>query len=86
MNWLRHALGRLDAVAQAHSTAPVPVSQSVPGYRVALICVGIAFTLTGLYVGSDLALTLGLGSAIRANLEDAFARRRVNQGLAVRAP
>jgi len=68
LKWLRNALGRLDAVAQAHSTAPVPESQSVPGYRVALICVGIAFTLTALYVGSDLALTLGLGSAIRATL------------------
>jgi cytosine permease len=44
------------------------MSQSVPGYRVALICVGIAFTLTGLYVGSDLALTLGLGTAIRATI------------------
>jgi cytosine permease len=65
---LRNALARLDAVAQAHSTAPVPLSESVPGYRVALICVGIAFTLTGLYVGSDLALTLGLGAAIRATI------------------
>ena len=68
MKWLRTAVGRLDAVAQAHSTAPVPLSQSVPGYRVALICVGIAFTLTGLYVGSDLALALGLGTAIRATI------------------
>jgi cytosine permease len=38
----------------------------VPGYRVALICIGIAFTLTGLYVGSELALTLGLATGIRA--------------------
>jgi cytosine permease len=40
----------------------------VPGYRVALICVGIAFTLTGLYVGSELALTLGLATGIRATV------------------
>jgi cytosine permease len=68
MKWLRNALARLDGVAQAHSTAPVPVSQSVPGYRVALICVGIAFTLTGLYVGSELALSMGLGQSIRATV------------------
>jgi cytosine permease len=40
----------------------------VPGYRVALICVAIAFTLTGLYIGSQLALTQGLAAGIRAVL------------------
>lgn len=38
----------------------------MPGYRVALICIGIAFTLTGLYIGSELALTQGLAAGIRA--------------------
>ena len=38
----------------------------MPSYRVALICIGIAFTLTGLYTGSELAAALGLSTAIRA--------------------
>ena len=38
----------------------------MPSYRVALICIGVAFTLTGLYTGSELAAALGLSSAIRA--------------------
>ena len=60
MNWLRQVLARIDAVSQAHSTTPVPAQQLVPGYRIALICIAIAFTLTGLYTGSELALALGL--------------------------
>lgn len=63
---MRHAIGRLDGVAQAHSTAPVPLDQSVPSYRVALVCIAIAFTLTGLYIGSELAVTQGLAVGIRA--------------------
>jgi cytosine permease len=63
---LRGALGRLDAVAGAHATDPVPDNESVPGYRIAIICVGIAFTLTGLYTGSALAASLGLAMGTRA--------------------
>ncbi len=66
LNWWRDALGRLDGVSNAHSTSPVPADQSVPGYRVALVCIGIAFTLTGLYTGSELATSLGLPTGIRA--------------------
>ena len=56
----------LDAVANAHSTVPVPLDESVPAYRVALISVGIAFTLTGLYTGAELATALGLHVAVQA--------------------
>jgi len=66
LKWLRHALGRLDGAAQAHSTAPIPLEQLVPGYRVALVCIAVAFTLTGLYIGSELALTQGLAVGIHA--------------------
>ena len=45
---------------------PVPAEQSVAGYRVAVVCIGIAFTLTGLYTGSELAIALGLPTGIRA--------------------
>jgi cytosine permease len=45
---------------------PVPLDQLVPGYRVALVCIAVAFTLTGLYIGSELALTQGLAAGIRA--------------------
>lgn len=38
----------------------------MPGYRVALVCIAVAFTLTGLYIGSELALTQGLAAGIRA--------------------
>lgn len=40
----------------------------MPGYRIALVCIGINFTLTALYVGSELALSLGLGAAVRATI------------------
>ena len=66
MKWVRNAVAKLDSVSNAHSMSPVPADQSVPGYRVALVCIGIAFTLTGLYTGSQLATTLGLATGIRA--------------------
>ncbi len=66
MTWMRNALQRLDGVTQAHSTTPVPADQTVPGYRIALICIGVSFTLTGLYAGSILATTLGLRIGILA--------------------
>jgi cytosine permease len=58
--------GRPDAVGNAHTTVPVPLDHSVPAYRVALVSVGIAFTLTGLYTGAELATALGLEVAVRA--------------------
>ena len=48
--------------------SPVPDEHSVPGYRVAIVCIAIAFTLTGLYIGSELALALGLKTGIRATV------------------
>jgi len=56
------------AAAQSHSTTPVPLHLSVPGYRVALVSIGIAFTLTGLYTGAELAASLGLAQGLRAVL------------------
>jgi len=68
VTWLRGLLARVDAVSQAHSTTPVPPEQQVAGYRIALVCIAIAFTLTGLYTGSELALALGLKQGIRATV------------------
>jgi cytosine permease len=51
-----------------HSTSPVPLEQSIPGYRVTLVTIGISFTLTGLYAGAELGSALGLYPAIRAIL------------------
>jgi len=65
---LHHVRAQLDGVTQAHSTIPVPPGQSVPGYRVTLVFLGIAFTLTTLYIGAELALTLGLAVGMRAIL------------------
>jgi cytosine permease len=62
----RTALAALDGVANAHSTAPVPHDQSVSAFRISLVMVGIAFTLTGLYTGSELAMSLGLPVGVRA--------------------
>src|SRR5271167_205895 len=62
----RTALAALDGVANAHSTAPVPHDQSVSAFRISLVMVGIAFTLTGLYTGSELAMSLGLPIGVRA--------------------
>ncbi len=64
--WLHQALSQLDGAAQAHTTAAVPLDQSVPSYRIALVCIAISFTLTGLYIGSELALAQGLAAGIRA--------------------
>jgi len=55
----RRLLQRLEQIAPAHSMQPVPDAESVPGYRVAIVCVGIAFTLTGLYMGSEIGLEMG---------------------------
>jgi len=55
----RRLLQRLEQVAPAHSMQPVPDAESVPGYRVAVVCVGIAFTLTGLYMGAEIGLEMG---------------------------
>jgi cytosine permease len=52
-------LRRIERVAPAHSLSPVPMEESVPAHRVAIVCIGIAFTLTGLYMGSEIALELG---------------------------
>ena len=66
MPFLRELLRRIEQIAPAHSTAPVPEDQSVPGYRVAVVCIGIAFTLTGLYMGSEIGLALGLERGVDA--------------------
>lgn len=66
MPFIREILRRIERVAPAHSTTPVPPDQSVPGYRVAIVCIGVAFTLTGLYMGSEIGLALGLKHGIHA--------------------
>jgi cytosine permease len=66
MNALRALLRRAEQIAPAHTTTPVPDDQSVPAYRVAVVCIGVAFTLTGLYMGSEIGLALGLNGGIHA--------------------
>jgi cytosine permease len=66
MNFLRTLLQRVEQIAPAHTTTPVPDDQSVPAYRVAIVCIGVAFTLTGLYMGSEIGLALGLKGGIHA--------------------
>ena len=56
---LGRLLRHIERVAPSHTVLPVPTEESVPGYRVAIVCVGIAFTLTGLYMGSEIAAELG---------------------------
>lgn len=68
MPFFHELLRRIEQIAPAHSTAPVPEDQSVPGYRVAIVCIGIAFTLTGLYMGSEIGLALGLERGVDAAL------------------
>ena len=62
----RRLLRRLEQIAPAHSMQPVPDAESVPGYRVAIVCVGIAFTLTGLYMGSEIGLEMGWRHGVHA--------------------
>ena len=66
VSMLADLFGRLEQVAPAHPHAPVPLEESVPGYRVAVVCIGIAFTLTGLYMGSEIGLALGWHRGVRA--------------------
>jgi cytosine permease len=66
MSIVASLLRRLEQVAPAHPTAPVPLEESVAGYRVAIVCIGVAFTLTGLYMGSEIGLALGWRRGVRA--------------------
>ncbi|HWG68377.1 MAG TPA: cytosine permease [Steroidobacteraceae bacterium] len=66
MSVVAELLRRVERVAPAHPTAPVPLDESVAGYRVAVVCIGIAFTLTGLYMGSEIGLALGWRRGVRA--------------------
>ena len=59
-------LRRIERVAPSHTQHPVPMEESVPAHRVAIVCVGIAFTLTGLYMGSEIALELGWRRGVMA--------------------
>jgi cytosine permease len=68
INWWQDALRRLDAVADGHSTSPVPDEQTVPALRIAVVCIAISFTLTGLYAGAALADSLGLATGVRSVL------------------
>ncbi len=66
MSFWRKLLSRLDGAADADATSPVPPDRSVPAYRVCAVMLGVAFTLTGLYTGSELAMSLGLAVGIKA--------------------
>lgn len=68
MSLLAGLLRRIERVAPSHTIRPVPVEESVPGYRVAIVCVGIAFTLTGLYMGSEIAAELGWRQGVLAGV------------------
>lgn len=68
MSWLGDLLRRVEAAAPAHSAVPVPASQSVPAYRVALVCTSVAFTLTGLYMGSEIAAEIGWRRGVLASI------------------
>lgn len=46
-----------------YATTPVPPNIGVSGYRIALINCGLAFSLTGLILGVELAASLGLASS-----------------------
>lgn len=64
----RKSLDALDGISNAHSTTPVPSDQSVSAFRISMVMLGIAFTLTGLYTGSELATALGLTTGIHASV------------------
>jgi cytosine permease len=68
MNWLSDLLQRVEAVAPSHSMVPVPASESVPAYRVAMVCTSVAFTLTGLYMGSEIASEIGWRRGVLASV------------------
>ena len=66
MSGWKDAIARLDAVSQAHATSPVPAGEQVAGYRISLVGVAIAFTLSSLYIGATLVESLGLAGSIWA--------------------
>lgn len=49
-----------------HATTPVPEAQTVSGWQVGLVIIGIAITLPGLYSGGEVAQVLGLKKALLA--------------------
>ena len=62
------AAAEIDDVAHAHTRTPVPEADTVPGFQVGLVCIGIAITLPGLYTGGEIARGLGLGEGMVAVL------------------
>jgi len=52
----------------AHTTVPVPESETVSGVQVGMVCIGIAITLPALYTGGAIAAGLGLGPGLLAVL------------------
>jgi cytosine permease len=49
-----------------HLRDPVPEAETVPGWQIGLVCIGIGVTLPGLYAGGELARGLGLLPALAA--------------------
>ena len=56
----------LPDAAGAHPRTPVPIAETVSGFQVGLVCVGIAITLPALYTGGEIARGLGLAEGMVA--------------------
>ncbi|MEM9289505.1 MAG: cytosine permease [Pseudomonadota bacterium] len=51
---------------QEYATSPVPEAETVSGWQVGFVIIGIAITLPGLYSGGEIAQALGLSKALLA--------------------
>ncbi len=60
--------GEETLLPDAHTTEPVPESETVSGVQVGMVCIGIAITLPALYTGGAIATGLGLGPGVLAML------------------
>ena len=56
----------LQRLTDDHSREPVPVEESVSGWRVAMVIIGFAITLPLMITGSQVGLAMGLSNALTA--------------------
>ncbi|HSG89230.1 MAG TPA: cytosine permease [Pseudomonadales bacterium] len=66
------AVAAVENLADAHTRSPVPEADTVSGFQVGMVCVGIAITLPALYTGGTLARGLGLADAVSSVLVGAL--------------
>ena len=73
----------LQRLTDDHSREPVPVEESVSGWRVAMVIIGFAITLPLMITGSQVGLAMGLRDALTAFAAGALVLTAIGSATAV---